>query len=405
MNPQKVIHVITRLDRGGSAQNTVLTALGHNRARFLPSVVAGVPGPWDAQGGIEATEANRDRLKEAGVEWRLIKPLTREVNPVKDLLALQELTALFRRQRPAIVHTHTSKAGVLGRVAARLAGVPAVVHTPHGHVFYGHFGRLLTSAFIQIERRLARRTTRMIALTEAERSDHLERGVGEANRFAVIPSGIDVERFRAWVGVRGHRPKGLHCPPDAIVVGSVGWFTPIKGHRFLIEAMARLKPSFPPLHLLLVGRGDLRHELQTQAEELGVAGSITWLEDRVDIPECLAAMDVFVFPSLNEGMGRALVEAMAAGRPVIASKVGGIPAVVRHRETGLLVSPGDARTLEAALLQILHRPIWAKELGAMASTAIGSRYSALEMVRTIESIYEEALSETAEARIHSCGAR
>ena len=397
VGPRKVIHVITRLDHGGSAQNTMLTALGHDRARFTPLVVAGVPGRWDAQGGSSATESNRRRLEEAGAGCRLIKSLTREVHPIKDLMTLRQLTTIFRRERPVVVHTHTSKAGALGRIAGWLVGVPVLVHTPHGHVFYGHFGSFNSWAFLQTERRLARWTTRLIALTEAERDEHVRRRVGRPDRFAVIPSGIDVDRFRSLVGVSGRRPEGCGWPQDALVVGSVGWLTPVKGHRFLIEAVGRLKQSCPRLHLFIVGSGGLRRELTAWAERLGIGNSVTFAGERADVPECLAAMDLYVQPSLNEGMGRALVEAMAAGRPVIASRVGGVPGLIEHRCNGLLVPPGNAPELGEAISELLRHPSWAKELGTTASASIGRRFRATEMVHAIEAVYEEALREVGRA--------
>lgn len=391
--PHKVIHVITRLDWGGSAQNTLLTAAGHDRSRFDPMVVAGLPGPWDAQGGNRATDENRRRLEAIGVRAEVIPTLTREVNPLKDLRTLRRLTRLFRHERPAIVHTHTSKAGVLGRLAAWFAKVPVVVHTPHGHVFYGHFNRILSWMFLQVERLLATGTTRMIALTAAERDEHLDRRVGTPERFAVVPSGIDVDRLKCVAGVYGRHPEGFRCPPDAVVVGSVGWLTPVKGHRFLIEAVARLKPSHPKLYTVIVGSGDMRTDLAALAEQRGVGDSVRFLGERNDVPECLAAMDLFVLPSLNEGMGRALVEAMAAGRPVIATRVGGIPAIVEDRRTGLLVPPGDPAALATAIAELLRRPDWAKELGAAASGHIDARFGWVAMVRALEAVYEDALRE------------
>ena len=390
---RKVMHVITRLDHGGSARNTMLTVLGHEYERFQPIVVAGTSGRWDAQGGAVATELNRQRLEAAGVSCCLIDSLTREVNPIKDLLALRALMRLLGRERPALVHTHTSKAGALGRLAAWLSGIPAVVHTPHGHVFYGHFGALASHGFLLVERLLARVTTRLIALTEAERDEHLARRVGPWGRFAVIPSGIDVERFRAVMGVTGSRPQGLEIPPDAIVVGSVGWLTPIKGHRFLVEAVARLVPTNPRLHLLIVGSGELQEELNAAARRLGIGHALTLAGPRDDVPDCLACMDIFVLPSLNEGMGRALVEAMAAGRPVVATQVGGVPALIQHQRTGLLVPPADAAALADALAELVDRPAWAKELGAAASASISQVYDARGMVRAIEAVYEDALME------------
>ncbi|WP_447972458.1 glycosyltransferase family 4 protein [Nitrospira sp. Kam-Ns4a] len=389
----KVCHVITRLDRGGAAQNTLLTVLGHDRTRYEPLVVAGRPGRWSDQGGDAAAEENYRRLKQAGIRWQVVPSLTRAIHPVKDLQTLWRLTALFRQERPAIVHTHTSKAGVVGRLAAWLAGVPVVVHTPHGHVFYGHFGRAASQAFLVIERLLARRTTWLIALTEAERDEHLARKVGCPDRFAVIPSGIELDRFRRATAAPRRPPRGVALPPEAIVVGSVGWLTPVKGHRVLIEAAARLHRAHDRLHLLLVGSGALRGELERLVERLGLRDRVHFLGHRDDVPACLAAMDLFVLPSLNEGMGRALVEAMAAGRPVIASRVGGVPAIVEDGRTGRLVPPGDPAALAAALDDLLRHPDRARALGEAAARAIGERFGAAAMARAVEQVYEEALKE------------
>ena len=389
---KKVIHVITRLDYGGSAQNTMLTALGHDRAQFELLVVAGYPGRWDAQGGQVATEENCRRLEKADVRWMLLPSLTREVHLLKDMQALWQLTRLFWQERPALVHTHTSKAGVLGRVAAWIAKVPVIVHTPHGHVFYGHFGPFRSWLFLQVERGLSVLTDRLIALTEAERQEHLDREVGKLDRFAVVPSGIDRERFRRARAQGKQQPDWFGCPAGSQIVGSVGWLTDIKGHQYLIEAVSKLKQDFPSLHLVIVGSGDRHDALLQQAELAGLGDAVHFLGHRDDVESCLAGMDLFVLPSLNEGMGRALVEAMAAGLPVIASRVGGIPAVISHEQTGLLVPPGNAGALADAIRRLLDRPDWAKQLGLAAGRSVDSRYGSVSMVCAIESIFAEALS-------------
>ncbi len=371
----------------------MLTALGHDRVRYEPLVVAGRPGRWDAQGGQAATDENCRLLDKAGIPWIIIPTLIRKISPLKDLLTFWALVRLFRQERPAIVHTHTSKAGVLGRLAAWWSGVPAIVHTPHGHVFYGHFNALWSWVFVLVERLLARVTTRLIALTEAERDDHLERGVGREDQFVVIPSGIDLERFQDGGQTRSERPDWFPCPPGSFVVGSVGWLTPVKGHRFLIEAAARLKPFFPNLHVVLVGNGELQTELSALADRLGLKDSVHFLGERDDVEVCLSAMDLFVLPSLNEGMGRALVEAMAAGLPVIASRTGGVPALIEHGRTGLLVPAGDADALAEAIRQALDRPDWAKRMGQAASQRIDRMFDAAAMVHAVEQVYEQALSE------------
>ena len=392
MAARTVIHIITRLDHGGSAQNTMLTVLGHDRAQYEPVVIAGHPGSWDAQGGMAATEEHGRRLEKEHIPCLILPSLVRPISPWKDLCALWTLVGILRAKRPAIVHTHTSKAGVVGRVAAWVARVPVIVHTPHGHVFYGHFGAWKSRVFVQIERLLCRVTSTLVALTSAERDDHLERGVGRAERFAVIPSGIDVERFRR-ARVAGRRiPPGFNCPADATIVGSIGWLTDIKGHRVLVEAVGYLKDEFPTLHVVIVGSGGQQDALLAQADSLGVRDRIHLVGHRDDIEQCLAGMDCFVFPSLNEGMGRALIEAMAAGLPVVASRVGGIPAIVRHEENGLLVAAGDGRALSNALRRILADPQWADGLGQNASRTIGQEFGVKAMVEAVESVYRRALA-------------
>jgi glycosyltransferase involved in cell wall biosynthesis len=399
MPPLKVMHLITRLDWGGSAQNTILTVLGHNRARFEPVVATGPASLGqgnsltDAQGGRKAIEANRKTLEAEKIRFHVIPSLHRALSPWKDLHTLAALIALCRSERPTIVHTHTSKAGILGRLAGWAAGVPIVVHTPHGHVFYGHFGRVLSWLFLRLERLWARRTTWLIALTESERAEHLERGVGDARHFSVIPSGIDLEAFWNVPEGVGPRPAGFPDGAGSTIIGSVGWLTPIKGHAVLIEALAQLQSAHPGLHAVIVGSGPLSEELTALARGLGLSEKIHLLGMRQDIPGCVAAMDVFVLPSLNEGMGRALVEAMAAGRPVVASRVGGVPAVVQDRHNGLLVPAGNPGALAAAIGELLRRPDWARELGSAARKAIDIRFGTRAMVRGVEAVYDAALAE------------
>lgn len=390
MAPRKVVHIITRLDRGGSAKNTMLTVLGHDRTKFEPVVITGEAGSWDAQGGWTATNENIRRLEKESVRCHVVPSLVRHISLLQDCAALWRLIRLLKSERPEIIHTHTSKAGVLGRLAAWIAGVPAIIHTPHGHVFYGHFGAIRSWAFLQIERGLAQITSRLIALTAAERAEHLERGVGRHDRFAVIMSGIDVDRFKKARVTGKVIPDWFGCPSNATVVGSIGWLTDVKGHRYLVDAVAALKKEFPDLHLVIVGSGDRHAALSAQAEQAGIRDAVHLVGHREEIDVCLAGMDCFVLPSLNEGMGRALIEAMAAGLPVIASQVGGIPALIRNGENGLLVPAGDGRALAEALRRVLRHPQWAGELRTNAMRSIGADYEVEAMVQAVEAIYREA---------------
>jgi glycosyltransferase involved in cell wall biosynthesis len=390
MATQKVVHIITRLDRGGSAQNTMLTALGHDRSHFEPVVITGEAGSWDAQGGHTATLDNLRLLEKARIRYHTVASLVRHISPSSDLAALWNLVLLLREERPHVVHTHTSKAGVLGRLAAWIMGIPVIVHTPHGHVFYGHFSAVPSWVFLQLERALAWKTDRLIGLTPAEKREHLERGVGQANRFAVVPSGIDLDRFRKARASGKVIPDWFECPSHARIIGSVGWLTDIKGHRFLIDAVALLRQTYHNLHLVIIGTGDQHDALLRRAAQVGVSYAIRLLGHREDIEICLAGLDCFVLPSLNEGMGRALIEAMASGLPVVASRVGGIPSLIEDGKNGLLVPAGDSSALASALRRILDDPTWSNELGTHAKYSIGIRYGIPAMVQAIESTYREA---------------
>lgn len=390
MATQKVVHIITRLDRGGSARNTMLTALGHDRSHFEPVVITGETGSWDAQGGHAATIENLRLLEKESIRHHMVASLVRHISPLSDLRAVWHLVRLLREERPDIVHTHTSKAGVLGRVAAWIAGIPVTIHTPHGHVFYGHFSAVPSWIFLQLERALAWKTDRLIGLTSAEKQEHLERGVGQANRFTIVASGIDLDRFRKARANGKVIPDWFECPPHAQIIGSVGWLTDIKGHRFLVDAVALLRQTHHNLHLVIIGTGDQHDRLLRQAENAGIGHAVHLHGHREDIEACLAGFDCFVLPSLNEGMGRALIEAMAAGLPVVASRVGGIPSFIEDGKNGLLVPAGDSSTLASALRRLLEDPTWSHELGTRAMCSIGTSYGIPAMVQAIESTYREA---------------
>jgi len=353
-------------------------------------MVTGQAESWNAQGGLTAIMENLRFLDKEAIRYHLVPSLVRHLSPKGDLAALWNLVVLLRQEQPDIVHTHTSKAGVLGRLAAWITAVPKIVHTPHGHVFYGHFGSIRSWIFLQIERALAWITDELIALTPVERTEHLERGIGVSDRFAVIPSGIDIDRFkRARIGGKV-MPEWFDCPSDATVIGSVGWLTDIKGHRFLVDAVARLKQEHPHLHLVILGSGDQHDALLRQASQAGITQALHLVGHREDVDCALAGMNCFVLPSLNEGMGRALIEAMAAGLPVIASRTGGIPALIEDEKNGLLVPPGDSLALAVALRRILSDPAWASTLGQQAMLSIGTDYGVPAMIRAVELIYRGA---------------
>jgi glycosyltransferase involved in cell wall biosynthesis len=345
----------------------------------------------------------------AGVRMLRVSTLIREVSPWQDARALWQLIALMGRERPHLVHTHTSKAGILGRIAARRAGVPVVVHTPHGHVFHSYEGRLKTQLFVRLERACAPLADRLIALTEAERREHLELGVGRPAQWVTVHSGVDFAPFANARPMRHAVRAQLGLPDGAIVLGTVGRLVPIKGQDCLVDAFARLAVRYRDLHLLLVGDGPLRGNLVAQARSLGLRvvdspgaaagpgasgeGTVHLLGLRRDVPRLLAAMDLFVLPSLNEGMGRVLVEAMAMELPCVASRVSGIPDVVADGETGVLVPPRHPEALARAIGTMLDDPERVREMGRRGRQKVVPAFSVERMVEKLAELYRELLAE------------
>lgn len=329
-----------------------------------------------------------DLLEEArarGIEPIVIPHLVREVSPRRDALALVELTRLLRRLRPSVVHTHTSKAGALGRIAARLAGVRVVVHTPHGHVFHGYFGRFGSALVVACERALAPLADALVELTDRSRREHLLKGIGRPERFFVIPSGVDSKRFDPQIYPVAEARKRLGLTAGAFVLGCFARLVPVKGVGVLLEAVRGEEGAV----LLVAGDGPLRGELEEKARRLGVDARFLGL--RRDVPWLMAACDVVVVPSLNEGMGRAAVEAALMGLPVVASRVSGLAEVVEHERTGLLVAPGDARALAEAIGRLRGDADLRARLGAAARERALGRYTVEAAVGALRRLYERLL--------------
>jgi glycosyltransferase involved in cell wall biosynthesis len=395
-----VLHVITRMVKGGAQENTLATVAGINGHGWASSLATGpAKGP---EGSLEL------ECLAAGMRLLRVRELIREVSPWQDGRALVKLIHLMRNERPHLVHTHTSKAGILGRIAARRAGVPVVVHTPHGHVFHSYEGRLKTQFFVRLERAGTLLADRLIALTETELREHLELGIGHASQWTTVHSGVDFAPFQNCRGTRAAVRAELGLPEDAIVLGTVGRLVPVKGQSVLIDAFARLAMRYARLHLLLVGDGPLRDELAARARSLSLgvrehdraamqagpstAAAVHMLGLRQDVPRLLAAMDLFVLPSLNEGMGRVLVEAMAMELPCVASRVSGIPDVAEDRITGLLVPPRDFEALAGAIGRLLERPGLAREMGRRGRQKVVPEFSRERMIEKLEALYCELLA-------------
>ncbi len=380
----KILHIITRLDRGGSADNTLLSCIGQRRRGSSVTLAAGL--------GITEESPLRLQAESEGVKLVRVPSLVRAVRPHRDLAALWACYRLIREERFDLVHTHTSKAGIVGRLAARLAGRPRIVHTPHGHVFYGYFGPITTRLFVWAERLMARWTDAIVTLTDREAEEHLAWGVGRPSQFVTIFSGTPTPEGAgpAPPAERSARRKALGLPENGPLIGSVGRLDPVKGHGTLVRAFARVLGQHPDAHLVLAGEGECRPACEALARELGAGERVRFLGWRDDVKELLGAMDLFVLPSLNEGMGRAVVEAMAAGLAVVATRVGGVPQVVAEGVTGVLVPPEDPASLAEAIGRLLSRPGERQAMG-QAGRQRAPAFSAERMCEELDALYRRLL--------------
>lgn len=377
------LHLITRLSLGGPSLNTIDSVVAMDRAGWRTILAAG---------SVEAEISVVDQARSRGCETVLLPALTRAVSPARDLLALWQVFRLLKRERVALVHTHTSKAGFVGRLAARLARVPVVVHTPHGHVFYGYYGPRLTALFVRLERLAARVTDRIIVLTELGIEQHLAQGIGRREQFSVIPSGVDLAAARRAAPPYETARGRLGVDPETRLIVGLGRLVPVKGFQLLVKALPLIRSQVPSARLLLVGDGPLREDLLAEARALGVGDGLDIAGAQLDPAPFLAAADLVVVPSLNEGMSRVLVEAMALGRPVVATRVGGIPAVVVEGETGRLVPPDDPPALAHAVSELLKDPSLRQRMGE-ASRRRAERFSLAVMESRLLDLYRGLCAE------------
>ncbi len=377
----KVLEVITRLDRGGSSEVVLFLANSLPRSQFQTVIVSGITA--DPPEDLEAY------TQKTGVPIRFVKNLQREINLFSDSLALFRLYRIIRKERPVLVHTHTSKAGLLGRFAAHLAGVSRIVHTPHGHIFYGYYGPLKTALFVLLERLAAKVTSKMTTLTELEKEDHLVRHIGSPDQFIPIPCGIDLNPYLKLSGAPGDIRREWGLSPGDLAVGSVGRLVPIKGHCYFLEACPQIKKEIPKVKFILVGDGPLRQDLERLSSRLGTGA--LFLGNCTNIPEILQGLDLLVHPSLNEGLGRVLIEAGAAGKPVVATRVGGVPEAVEHGRTGLLVPPRDPSAIAEACVRLLKDGATREAMGRRAREKAFSLFDQQEMVKKVETLYRSLL--------------
>ena len=377
----RVLHLITRLERGGSSDCTLWQAIGAARRGYSVTLAS---GPTDAPTPLLERAKREPHLELVGIP-SLIRPL----RPLADLKALWSIVRLLRSRRFDVIHLHTSKAGALGRLAALLTGrTGSVIHQPHGHLFYGYYGPLGSRLVVLAERALAPLARLQITLSRSGAEEHLARGVGRADQFRALPSGVDFRPLRRARSARSACRRRLGCAPEDLLVLSLCRLEAIKGAVDLVRGFASAARIHPRLRLVIAGEGPQKAEIEALADEAGLSDRVRLVGGWSAPSELLPAADIFVLASRNEGMGRALVEAMAFGIPVVGTSVGGVPELLQQGDAGLLVPPGDAAALGAALIRLAEDRSFAAALGGRGrSRAVA--YGAGRMAHRLVSLYKE----------------
>lgn len=378
--PSKVAHLVTRLDLGGAQQNTLHTVRHLDRASFEPLLICG-------RGGMLDDEARED----PSFRTVFVDSLLRDISPFHDLLALLELTRIFLAEKPDLLHTHSSKAGILGRLAAAVAGVPVVVHTYHGFGFHDRQPPVVKGLYVLLERLCARFTDALIFVSRANIAYAAEHGIARPDAAVLIRSGVALSGLPASVDAAQLKMSagvGMHKP----LVVSIGNLKPQKNVADLLEAAALSLRDLPEARFVFIGDGPQRRALEARAFALGLNDRFIFLGWRRDAAQWLAAADVFAMTSLWEGLPRALVEAMKSGKPAVCYATDGVVDLIKNGETGFMVEPGDHAALAARVTELLKDEPLRKRIGEAAASAIGPEFDIDGMVRAQEALYARLLA-------------
>jgi len=383
-----VLRVIARLNVGGPALHVAYLTAGLADRGYDTTLVAGTVGRGEESMAFVAAAK--------GVRIEVIEELGRSISPFRDARAIWRLAQLIRRERPTILHTHTAKAGAVGRVAALLAGgarPPIVVHTFHGHVLRGYFNRVATLGFRTLERLLAYVTTKLIAVSPEVRDDLVRLGVAPASKFAVIRLGIELDqRVGGTDGKRAETRRLLGLRGDPFIVGWVGRMTAVKRTDLVVQVLRSLVDHGVDAQLLLVGDGPDREHLERYAHDLGVIRRCLFLGYQEDVARYYDAIDALLLPSVNEGTPVSVIEALAAERPAVATRVGGTPDVIRDGVDGFLVDSADPDELAERLAELARDPSRRAATGAAGRARVLERYAVDRLVDDVDALYRELLA-------------
>ncbi|MDH4099994.1 MAG: glycosyltransferase family 4 protein [Nitrospirota bacterium] len=379
----KVFHIITKLELGGAQQNTLYT-VGHlDRSRFEPYLIAN-------DEGILVEEAR----KIPDLKTYFIPEMIREINPLTDFKGYQRIKAILRENikpgEKAIVHTHSSKAGILGRWAAKAIGVPVIIHSIHGYAFHDFQHPFVRQAYITLEKITAPMTTKFIAVSQKNIETGVKEGIFARERAVLIRSGIDIARFRDVTVDKAALRRDLGVPVDAPLVGTVANFKPQKAPLDFIRVAELVRKEVPEAKFVYYGDGELRGEVESLIKKLKLEDTVILAGWRRDVPEILHCIDVFLLTSLWEGLPRVLPQAMSAGKPSVATAVDGSPEAVKDGENGYICEPRDVVAMAEKVVYLLKNPEIARRMGEKGRTMV-DEWDIDLMVRQQEELYDALL--------------
>lgn len=395
-NMPRVLRIINRFNLGGPTYNAAYLTKYLEKRGFETKLVGGV--------SMESEANSTFILDQLGIKATIIPEMQRSLNLLNDRKAYIKIKEIIKEFKPDIVHTHASKAGTLGRLAAIQQNVPVILHTFHGHVFHSYFSGAKTSIFRKIEQYLASKSTKIIAISNTQKKELADEfKIAPRNKFEVIPLGFDLSRFRQDLTNKRHEfRKKWDLREDDFVISIVGRLVPVKNHKLFIESIAKLKKkSKKKIKAIIVGDGELREALSKHCEYLGLkirsngeseadADIIftSWLRD---VDEVYAGSELAALTSFNEGTPVSLIEALAAGKPVVSTRVGGIEDVVTHKKTGLLVPSDNISAFTKGLEQLTFNDDLRSEMAIEAKKSINGQFSYNRLVDDTANLYEKLL--------------
>jgi len=381
MPPIKIVRVITRLNIGGPARHATLLTSNLNEGIFESKLIAGI---------TDAHEGDMSFLIEKhGAHVIRVDSLCNGSGPIGDLKTFRRLYQVIKREKPDLVHLHLLKARFFGGLAAKLARVPVIVETFHGNLFSDYYGKLTTAAILAAERFLGWLIMdRVIAISETQKDELARYRICPREKISVIPLGLDLDRFVQCSKFRGELRKELGLAERTLLIGTVGRLVPIKGLSFLLKAVQNLvRTTNVDFCLLIVGDGLIRKDLELQVSSLGIEKKVRFLGWRFDLEKVYADLEVVVLSSLNEGTPVSLIEAMAAGKAVVATKVGGVADLVENGKTGLLVPSKDSDALASAILRLLNDNNFRRCMGEKARVSVRSKYDVSRLIQEMKKFY------------------